>query len=124
MQLGGCVVVCCFCCVVVCCFCCVLTITRALNVVRAGGKARGHFTNASAIGWVVRFIILPVVVITYLGLLSFFIPIEAGERIGLGMTALLTVLAVMFITMDQLPKTKDVTLLTVFYGQSHITPLS
>lgn len=60
-------------------------------------------------------IILPVVVITYLGLLSFFIPIEAGERIGLGMTALLTVLAVMFITMDQLPKTKDVTLLTVFY---------
>ena len=48
VQLGGCVVVCCFCCVVVCCFCCVLTITRALNVVRAGGKARGHFTNASA----------------------------------------------------------------------------
>lgn len=41
--------------------------------------------------------------------------LEEGERLGLGVTCLLTVLAVMFITNDTLPATRDFTLLSMFY---------
>jgi len=47
--------------------------------------------------------------------MAFFIPPEFGERIGLGITCVLTVMSVMFITTTSLPSTSTITLLAVYY---------
>ena len=60
-------------------------------------------------------ILVPALVTVACGFLAFFIPPEFGERIGLGITCVLTVMAVMFITTDSLPATSNVTLLALYY---------
>ena len=60
-------------------------------------------------------IFLPVMLAVCCGFLGFWLPPHSGERIGLGVTCLLTIFAVMFITNDSLPKTKNFTLLSLFY---------
>lgn len=62
-----------------------------------------------------RNIFVPVCLSVVVGFLAYWIPVEEGERLGLGVTCLLTVLAVMFITNDTLPATRDFTLLSMFY---------
>jgi hypothetical protein len=65
-------------------------------------------------------ILVPALVTVACGFLAFFIPPEFGERIGLGITCVLTVMAVMFITTDSLPSTSNVTLLALYYVGSLI----
>ena len=60
-------------------------------------------------------ILIPTLVTVLCGFFAFFIPPEFGERIGLGITCVLTVMAVMFITTDSLPATKNITILTLYY---------
>eukprot|EP00740_Mantoniella_antarctica_P026384 CAMPEP_0198704698 /NCGR_PEP_ID=MMETSP1468-20131203/390039_1 /TAXON_ID=1461545 /ORGANISM="Mantoniella sp, Strain CCMP1436" /LENGTH=356 /DNA_ID=CAMNT_0044463523 /DNA_START=879 /DNA_END=1945 /DNA_ORIENTATION=- len=60
-------------------------------------------------------ILAPVVVTVSCGFLAFFIPPEFGERIGLGITCVLTVMSVMFITTTSLPSTSTITLLAMYY---------
>ena len=62
-----------------------------------------------------RNIFVPVCLSVVVGFLAYWIPIEEGERLSLGVTSLLTVLAVMFITNDSLPTTRNFTLLSLFY---------
>jgi hypothetical protein len=62
-----------------------------------------------------RNIFVPVCLSVIVGFLAYWIPVDEGERLGLGVTCLLTVLAVMFITNDTLPATRDFTLLSMFY---------
>eukprot|EP00854_Cymbomonas_tetramitiformis_P019003 gene19003-22719_t len=58
--------------------------------------------------------IVPVAFVTFLTFLSFLLPVKTGERIGLIITALLTVAAVMFITSEKLPDSKETTILNRF----------
>ncbi|KAK3288274.1 hypothetical protein CYMTET_4246 [Cymbomonas tetramitiformis] len=58
--------------------------------------------------------IIPVAFVTFLTFISFLLPTGAGERTGLIITALLTVVAVMFITAEKLPETKETTILDTF----------
>ena len=65
-------------------------------------------------------IILPIFVSVLCGFFAFLIPPELGERIGLGITCVLTVMAVMFIISENLPATMHVTLLSV--GRCKLDP--
>ncbi|KAK3238025.1 hypothetical protein CYMTET_51935 [Cymbomonas tetramitiformis] len=58
--------------------------------------------------------IIPVAFVTFLTFISFQLPSGGGERTGLIITALLTVVAVMFITAEKLPDTKEITVLYKF----------
>ena len=68
-------------------------------------------------------IFCPVLLAVYCGMIAYWLPLDQGERIGLGVTCLLTVLAVMFITNESLPATKDFTLLSFFYVYSLVFTL-
>eukprot|EP00854_Cymbomonas_tetramitiformis_P016506 gene16506-19600_t len=58
--------------------------------------------------------IIPVAFVTLLTFISFQLPTGGGERTGLIITALLTVVAVMFITAEKLPDTRETTVLDTF----------
>ena len=66
----------------------------------------------------VQNIIIPVIFLTYIGFLSFIIPTSSGERVSLGVTCLLTILAVMYITTNDTPRTNRITALSIFYNGS------
>lgn len=59
-------------------------------------------------------ILIPILITVLFGFFAFLIPPEFGERIGLGITCILTVMAVMFITTESLPTTKHITLLALY----------
>eukprot|EP00854_Cymbomonas_tetramitiformis_P008354 gene8354-9929_t len=58
---------------------------------------------------------IPVAITVAITFVTFMLPIGGGERTGLIITALLTVVAVMFITSEKLPETSTVTTLDHFY---------
>eukprot|EP00854_Cymbomonas_tetramitiformis_P017638 gene17638-21010_t len=58
--------------------------------------------------------IIPVSFVTFITFISFQLPVGGGERTGLIITALLTVVAVMFVTAEKLPDTKSTTILDSF----------
>jgi hypothetical protein len=51
--------------------------------------------------------VVPCVIISFLSLVSFYLPPDCGERIGLSMTALLALSVYLLIISDKLPETSD-----------------
>lgn len=68
-------------------------------------------------------ILAPVAMAVFMGMLAFVVPVGSGERIGLGVTCVLTVVAVMFITNESLPPSREPTALNMFYMASVVFSL-
>ena len=58
---------------------------------------------------------LPIVMSVIMGFFAFVLPINCGERFGVGMTSLLTVFAIMFISKEGDPAVGAISLQNVFY---------
>lgn len=59
-------------------------------------------------------------IITFVCMLTFFLPGTMVERMGFGATCLLSVVAVMFVVADKLPTQKETTLMDRFFFSSLI----
>merc|ERR1712178_62293 len=62
--------------------------------------------------------VLPTMIITFVCMLTFFLPGTMVERMGFGATCLLSVVAVMFVVADKLPTQKETTLMDRFFFTS------
>ncbi|KAK3247500.1 hypothetical protein CYMTET_43005 [Cymbomonas tetramitiformis] len=58
---------------------------------------------------------IPVAITVAITFVTFMLPVGGGERTGLIITSLLTVVAIMFITAEKVPETDDMTVLDKFY---------
>ena len=68
-------------------------------------------------------LIFPLFMSTLIGFLTFLVNPAAGERIGLGITVVLTIVAILWIVVDILPKNNVVTFLQKIYLSSFATAL-
>ena len=59
--------------------------------------------------------LLPCTVITLVAMLAFCIPPESGEKIGLGVTVLLSLSVFLLIVSDQMPPMTEIPLIGVYY---------
>merc|ERR1711988_684071 len=64
--------------------------------------------------------VLPVMLVTGIVYLSFFLPTNMVERMDFGATALLAIVAVMFVIADKLPTQEDMTIMDRFFGLSMV----
>ena len=58
----------------------------------------------------------PCLIMMALTILSFYLPSETGERMGVGITVLLSLSIIQLILSDSLPPTSEVPLIVVYYG--------
>ena len=63
-------------------------------------------------------LMFPLFMSTLIGFLTFLVNPAAGERIGLGITVVLTIVAILWIVVDILPKNNVVTFLHAASGRS------
>ena len=59
---------------------------------------------------------MPCLIMMALTILSFYLPSETGERMGVGITVLLSLSIIQLILSDSLPPTSEVPLIVVYYG--------
>ncbi|XP_022779102.1 neuronal acetylcholine receptor subunit alpha-10-like [Stylophora pistillata] len=59
---------------------------------------------------------MPCLIMMALTILSFYLPSESGERMGVGITVLLSLSIIQLILSDSLPPTSEVPLIVVYYG--------
>ena len=59
---------------------------------------------------------MPCLIMMALTILSFYLPSETGERMGVGITVLLSLSIIQLILSDSLPPTSEVPLIEVYYG--------
>lgn len=71
--------------------------------------------NQGILSYYIIYSVFPVLCATLCGLLAFMLPPRIGERIGMGATCMLTVIAIMFVTSSKLPVQKTTTFLDEFY---------
>ena len=60
-------------------------------------------------------LLIPCILVTIVAMLSFVIPPDSGEKVGLGVTVLLSMIVFLLIVTDQLPPTAELPLITVYY---------
>ena len=60
-------------------------------------------------------LLIPCILVTIVAMLSFVIPPDSGEKVGLGVTVLLSMIVFLLIVTDQLPPTTELPLITVYY---------
>jgi hypothetical protein len=70
-----------------------------------------------------QMIMLPTIATTIVSMVTFLLPHECGERIGLGITCLLVICAIMFVASDIIPVTDKSTTLGTFYSGCFIYTL-
>jgi len=61
-------------------------------------------------------VIMPTMVTSMVSMTTFMLPHETGERIGLGVTCILVICAIMFVSNDLMPISDDATVLGTFYA--------
>eukprot|EP00854_Cymbomonas_tetramitiformis_P010566 gene10566-12500_t len=66
---------------------------------------------------------IPVAITVAITFVTFMLPVGGGERTGLIITSLLTVVAIMFITAEKVPETDDMTVLDKFYKENGVTTI-
>lgn len=59
---------------------------------------------------------MPCLIMMALTILSFYLPSETGERMGVGITVLLSLSIIQLILSDSLPPTSEVPLIVIYYG--------
>merc|ERR1712097_5192 len=64
--------------------------------------------------------VMPVILVTGIVYLSFFLPTSMVERMDFGATALLAIVAVMFVIADKLPTQEKMTMMDRFFGLSMV----
>ena len=79
---------------------------------------RYQFTLARRARFYIWCLMFPLFMSTMIGFLTFLLNPAAGERIGLGITVVLTIVAILWIAVDLLPKNNRLTLLQKVYLSS------
>ena len=92
-----------------------ITSSREINPFHGMITLHYHFLFKRRPAFYLLSMILPCTMITLVAMLAFCIPPESGEKIGLGVTVLLSLSVFLLILSDQMPPMTEIPLIAVYY---------